>query len=332
MRDRQDTNPWGIGWRNMFNMQEQRRAIWLLLLATVLWSISGVVLKFLYANTDLTAATMAGWRALFAGLSLLPFALRQGGLKISRLRPIGWMTVATVSFCLMMLTFVSSVSQTTSANAIILMYTAPLWVLLAAPWITGDHAQRKDLYAALIGMTGMIVIMAGSFLGQKGSTEFVGAMLGLASGVCFASLSLALRRLQKADPFAVTCVQNLLTAVVLLVTAGVLGRMKAGGWPMLVLAGLGTIQIAAPYAIYCYALRFVTPQRATLVCLIEPIMNPLWVWLVIGEAPSAATMIGGTIIIAGLVVIIRGAGQEKAATPKPDVPGAIYETCSSECR
>lgn len=282
----------------------QQRSIWLLLLATVLWSLAGVGLKTLFARTSLTPAAMAGWRALFAGLSLLPLAGWNGGLRLSRLRPLRWTVTAAIWFCLMMLTFVTSMGQTTSANTIILMYTAPLWVLLAAPWITGDHAQRRDLWAALIGMSGMVIIMAGSMMGG-GRTEATGALLGVASGVCFAAVSLALRHLQAADPIAVTCVSNLSTGLVLLAFAGARGTLAAAGWPLAVLVGLGAVQIAIPYAIYCYALRYLTPQRATLICLTEPIMNPIWVWMVLGEVPAVTTLVGGAIVIVGLVVVVR---------------------------
>lgn len=299
-------------------MREQVKAIWLLLLATVLWSLSGAVLKVLFAHTELTASAIAGWRALVAGLSLLPFAAWRGGLRVSRLQPAGWMAVAATSFCLMMVTFVTSVSQTTSANAIILMYTAPLWVLLAAPYLTGDHARRRDLYAATISMSGMVIIIVGSLLDRQAGTQISGVLLGVASGLCFAMTSLALRRLRNADAFAVTCLNNLVTAAVLLIVAGSRGGLKVSGWPILALACLGIFQIAIPYAIYCYTLRYLTPQRATLIGLTEPILNPMWVWLVVREAPSTATLIGGAVIIAGVAVIVPSTerGQEEAGTSR----------------
>lgn len=291
-------------------------AIGLLLLATVLWSVSGAVLKILFARTDLTASAMAGYRAAFAGLALLPFALRSGGLRISRLQPIGWAVVAALAFCLMGLSFVSSVGQTTSANAIILMYTAPLWVLMLAPSLTGDRAQRRDLWAAVIGMAGMVVIVFGpSVYGHRQSgTEVTGMVMGLASGICFAAVSLALRQLKRANPFAVTCVNNLVTAGGLLVVAMLQGSLSLPWWAGGALAGLGALQIAAPYAIFCYALRHVTPQRATLLSLAEPILNPIWVWLVVGESPAAATLIGGGIVLTGLVVMVCGSAPAERTT------------------
>ncbi len=286
----------------------QRLAIAILLFSTVLWSISGAVLKVLFEQTHLTATTMAGYRALFAGLALLPLGLWRGGFRLSQLRPLPWLAVAALSFCPMMLTFVSSVGYTTSANAILLMYTAPLWVLLLAPWLTGDHAQRRDLLGGAIGMVGMAAIVLGpALVGQKQTdTEVAGLLLGLASGVCFAAMSLALRRLRQADPVAVTCINNLVTAAALLAIAAMRGKLWCPWWAALTLAGLGAIQIATPYALYCWVLRYMTPQRGTLLSLTEPIMNPIWTWMVVGEVPSWATFLGGAMIIGGLVVMIRG--------------------------
>ncbi len=283
-------------------------AIGLLLLCTVLWSLAGVGLKSVFARTDMTAAAIGGYRALFAGLSLLPFALWRGGLRGPRLRPGLWVVIAAISFCVMTWTFVASVGRTTSANAIILMYTAPLWVLLLAPWVTGDHAQRRDLWAAVVGMAGMVTIVLGpSLLGQQVTGgEAAGMILALASGLTLAILSMALRRLRQADPVAITSISNLVTAGVLLAAAAAQGSLRCPWGAAVALAALGAFQIATPYALYCYSLRFLTPQQATLIMLVEPIMNPIWVWLVIGEVPSWATFLGAAMIIGGLVVMIRG--------------------------
>ncbi len=221
-----------------------------------------------------------------------------------------------------MVTFISSVGQTTSANAIILMYTAPLWVLLAAPLVTGDRAHRRELYAAAIAMTGMAVIIGGTLLAPGSNTEVSGVMMGLAAGLCFAGVSLALRHLRTADPIAVICVNNIFTAIVLLAAAGIAGDVSIRGWPILLLVALGLFQIAAPYVIYCHALQHMTPQRATLVCLAEPIMNPIWVWLFLSEVPSLATLIGGAIVIGGLVLIFR--------TPKAVTLRAVNEPAPAE--
>lgn len=299
-------------------VNRQKLAIAVLLLCTVLWSISGVALKYLFAHTDLTAGALGGYRALFAGLSLLPLAWASGGLRLSRLQPLPWTLMAILSFCPMVWTFVSSVERTTSANAIVLMYTAPLWVLLLAPWLTNDRAQRRDLWAAAIGMAGMATIVLGpSAVGQTHSDgEVTGMLLGSASGLALALLTLALRRLQQADPVAIICLSNLFTAAVLLPAAGLQTSLAGPPWAILCLAGLGAVQIAVPYALYGWCLRWLTPQRATIVMLAEPIMNPIWVWLVIGEVPSQATFLGGAMIISGLVVMIRGQGPDEQTPAK----------------
>jgi drug/metabolite transporter (DMT)-like permease len=300
----------------------QKVAIGLLLLCTVLWSLAGVGLKTLFARTDLTATSIGGYRALFAGLSLLPLAWWRGGLRLSRLQPLPWAAIAALLFCPMIWTFVASVGRTTSANAIILMYTAPLWVLLLAPWMTGDHAQRRDLWAAAIGMAGMAtIVLAPSLLGRPSSgTETAGMFLALASGLTLAILSMALRRLQQADPIAITCLNNLSTAGLLLPAVAFHGTLRAPWWAILVLAGLGAFQIATPYALYCWCLRWLTPQKATIIMLTEPIMNPLWVWLTIGEVPSWATLLGGAMILGGLVVMISGRQAATTALARRPVP------------
>jgi drug/metabolite transporter, DME family len=149
-------------------------------------------------------------------------------------------------------------------------------------------------------------VLVPSLAGQQQShSEMSGMLLGLASGLGLAVLSLALRRLRSADPVAVIGIANLFTGLVLLAAAAMQGSLYCPGWTLLMLAALGAFQIATPYALYCYTLRHLTPQRATILMLTEPIMNPIWVWLVIGEIPGWATFLGGAMIIGGLVVMIR---------------------------
>lgn len=304
----------------------RKLAIAILLLCTVLWSLAGVGLKYILGNSHLSVTTVGGYRALFAGLSMLPLAWWRGGLRLSNLRPLPWTIIAALSFCPMTWTFVASVGRTTSANAIILMYTAPLWVLLLAPLLTGDHAQRRDLWAAAIGMAGMAtIVLAPSLVGQQQSgTEITGMVLGLASGFGLAILTLALRRLQHADPVAITSINNLFTAAVLLSVAAWQGILHSPWWAILLMAALGTFQIATPYALYCWCLRHMTPQKATIIMLTEPIMNPIWVWLGMGEVPSWSTFLGGAMIIGGLVVMIRG--QEPTAKAPARLPARQPDT------
>ncbi len=304
-----------------------KAAIAILLLATVLWSVSGAVFKVLFERTDLTPSALAGYRSLFAGLALMPLAVRRGGLGCWRVQPAKWMIVAVAAFCLMMLTFVSSVGGTTSANAILLFYTAPVWILLLAPWLTGDSTQRRELFSAALGMIGIAVICAGPILAGRtgGGAEMAGILMGLASGASFAVVSIALRRLKNADPFTVTCMNNLVTAAVLLSVAAFQHSLRLTALAATLLIFLGVVQCATPYALYAWALRHVTPQRATLIILTEPILNPIWTWLVVGEIPSTATFIGGAMIIGGLAVMISGSSpaprQVPVGKPAPQKPG-----------
>jgi len=291
----------------------ERLALALLLLTAVLWSLAGAGIKMVREAAPLSAPAIAGYRSLFAGLTLLPLALWRGGLRRGRLGPLRWVAASVGFFCMMTLTFVAATIKTTAANAIILEYTAPLWVLLLAPMLTRDRARRSDLIAAALGMVGVAVIFAGHM-----TTEPAGVALALGAGLAFGMLTIALRRLHRADPFAVVTVNNLAAAAILLGVAGFGPQSGLTGLSAAGLVFLGVVQYAVPYALYSYSLRYVSAQRAAIVTLSEPVLNPVWTWLAVGEKPSSATATGGALIIASLVVVLRGAGYGLRRRVPPD--------------
>jgi len=284
-----------------------------LLVAGILWSTGGFFIKWLSANPAWHASPLAitCYRALFAALALAPL-LR--GRKAPRLRD---SLVAIVIYFLLLVLYVASNQGTSAANAIILQYTAPLWALALGPRFFGEPFQREDAVALSIAFAGMTVIFAGNFRdGQE-----LALVMGAGSGLLFGLFLLWLRRLAHADPVAVTVVNNtgvaLLAAVVLAFQHPaellVLPRALSGEPALLaavgVLALMGAVQIAAPYVLLSYGLRRVSGAEAGLIALVEPLLNPVWVVLLIGEQPTGSTLVGGALILAGLALrytVFRG--------------------------
>lgn len=256
-----------------------------LVAGATLWSSGGLFIKEIHAG----AISITAIRCLLAALWLAPF-LR--GSRWPRPRDIA---VAIALFAVALLTFVGSTKETTAANAIFLQYTAPAYVIALSPWLLGERLRRQDLAAVAICLAGVAVL----FAGNRGSGDAAGLGMGAASGLFFALMLLWLRRLRYADPIAITFVNCLGVALLLAPVPGVwdIGLRDLG---LLVL--MAAVQFAAPYVLVTRGLRRVPGAEASLLALIEPVLNPVWVALFFGEEPSAATVAGGAVILLGLAL------------------------------
>ena len=267
------------------------------LLAAVLWSLGGALTKVLTKPTPfgldeppVHPLQIACFRALFASLVLLP-ALRP---REVRLRPL--MAVMVVCFALMNACYVSALALGTAANAILLQYTAPMWMYVASVWWLGESADRRNLAALLAGGAGIAVIIAGGW--QEAQLSVIA--LGLGSGFTYAGVLLCLRVLRNSPSGLLTVLNHLLGGLVLLPLVLVLAppAPTAAQWALLLF--FGAVQMGLPYFLVARGLRSVSPQEAGTITLLEPLLNPLWVYLVVGETPSPWTLAGGALILGAL--------------------------------
>jgi len=252
-------------------------------------------------DPQLTPLQIAFFRALFAGLFLLPM-LR---LRDIRYRPL--MPVMVGLFAAMNALFISAIALGTSANAILLQNTAPFFVYLVSVYILGEPADRRSLIALIIGMAGMVVIIGGS--GQIGARWDV-TLMALGSGLTYGGIILCLRHL-RAESSQWLTVQNHLGSAICLGTAVLLCNGVAYWWDwvrtptiaqLAFLAFFGVVQMGLPYWLFARGLRSIHPQEAGAIILLEPLLNPLWAYLISPETdtPPATTWIGGMLILGAL--------------------------------
>ena len=279
---------------------------WLIALAAVLWSLSGGFSKVLTRDTvfalntpEIDGLVMAFYRAFFAGLVLVP-ALRHRDLSF---RPL--MVGMVVCFAAMNALFVTALKLGTAANAILLQYTAPMWMYLFAVLALGEPADRRSSVSLVVGMVGIAIIILGGWQGAQ-----VGiVLLGLGSGVTYAGVILFLRVLRDASPRWLTVLNHLFSALILVP----LVWAKATPTPaqLVVLFFFGAVQMGLPYWLMARGLRVVSPQEAGTITLLEPLLNPVWAFLVAGEVPETATFIGGPFILVALAWRYWPFGRDK---------------------
>ena len=278
-----------------------------LLGGAVLWSTGGFFIK----EIDAGATSITFFRCLFAGLLLAPAVAGR------RFPSPPDMLVSILLFALLLGLYVGATKETTAANAIFLQYTAPLYVIAFAPTLLGERLRSRDALPFAICLGGIAVL----FIGNSGSGDIPGMLLGAGSGFFYGLFLLWLRRVRYADPVAVTFANCM--GVAFLFSVALLKR-DVDAADLALLFVMGAVQFALPYLLFTRGLREVESAEASLLALIEPVLNPVWVALFYGEEPTLATVIGGAVIITGLTVrysIVRESPAAEA-TLEPPRPAA----------
>jgi len=283
-------------WAGLSTLQRGRLAV---MLAAILWSTSGAFVKKL----ELPDKTFTVYRAGIAGTSLLlVVALTRAAITFEPM-----MLGMVAAFALMNHWFMASMVKTTAANAIFLQYSAPVWMYLASVFLLKEPAQPRTAKALVVAVIGLGVLLAGEWNRSAALTE--GVIYGLLSGVGFAAVAVFLRLLRRHDPLWLASLNMMCAAALALTAFWQSGDAEAWravwppptGWTLVVLVAFGTMQLALPYVLFGWGLKYVSPQEAGLLALFEPILNPVWAYVVAWERPAASTIIGGVILVAALV-------------------------------
>jgi drug/metabolite transporter (DMT)-like permease len=281
----------------------------LIALAAVLWSLSGGFTKVLTKETIFglndpkpAALAIATFRLVFAGMVLVP-TLRLRDLSF---RPL--MIIMVLVFGIMNLLFIPAMVGGTAANAILLQYTAPLWMFLVCVLWLGEKADRRSLVALVIGLFGIGIILVGSLLHSGWASDELSILaLGLGSGFSYAGVVIFLRLLRGESSRWLVVLNHLGGALVVVMVWVVLAlvwnvdsNMPGTLGQYATLALFGAVQMGLPYWLMSRGLRSVSPQEAGTITLLEPILNPVWAYLVAGEVPLPATFFGGAFILGAL--------------------------------
>ncbi len=255
-----------------------------LVLAALCWSAGGLLIK----SVDWPPLAVAGGRGIIAAL-FLAATNRPLRFHFSPMQVLG-----AVAYAACTVTFVMATKMTTAANAILLQYTAPVWIALLGAWFLGERATRQDWLTIVIVLLGMGLFVAD---GLK-LTSLTGNLIGAASGVAFAIMTLALRKQKNGSPVESIILGNLLAFLIGLPEIVDAPSLPPVGW--LALTALGCVQLGVSYWLYARAIRHVTALEAVLIPVIEPLLNPVWVLLVYQEKPSTLALLGGALVLSAV--------------------------------
>jgi drug/metabolite transporter, DME family len=265
--------------------------------AALLWSSGGLAIKLV----PLSAFGVAFWRSFVSAIFLL-IVFRPSRARWRHASP-----STVVVYALMILTFVSATKMTTAANAIFLQYTGPLYVLAIAPFLLRERFRRADAVALGVALAGMSLF----FVGRLDPGALAGNLVAVVSGLFFGLTILLLRRDASGDALPSVIAGNLLAAALALPLAR--GHLALDGRGILLVVFLGVVQMGISYVLFVRGLTVVPAAEASLIGMLEPMFNPLWAFLGLGERPSAWALLGGAIVllaVAGRTIV--GARMRRA--------------------
>ena len=263
---------------------ERTKAILFLAAASVLWSSGGILIKLV----DWNPVAIAGSRSFIAAWVVLLY-LKKPRFTWSKAQMGG-----AVAYAATVILFVAANKLTTATNAIMLQYTAPVFVAILGIWILKEKTHWFDWTAIVLVFAGMALF----FIDNVGGGSVLGNVVAILSGFCLACLTVALRFQKSGSPIETTLLGNVLTFLV--AVPFMLNSMPDMKSIMGILL-LGVFQLGFSYILYALAIKHVTALEAILIAVLEPLLNPVWVFLFAGEVPSLFALIGGAIVIVSVM-------------------------------
>ena len=272
------------------------------LAAALLWSTGGLFIKW----TSLSGLELSFCRSFFAAITVA-IVTRHEGFRLNRIT-----AFASVLYAALLILFVAAPKETTAANAIFLQYTAPVYLLVLEPLIYKEKFRSRDLITVLVCIGGMALF----FVGQLRPQDVTGNLFALASGLCFALYFLCLRHPKAREVNrASSVIYGNILAVIVTAPWGLAAIPNLTLHDTFSAVYLGVVQLGIAYALFTVAMaRGVRSLDAGIICYIEPVLNPVWVFLVLGEQPSRWALLGGAIIVSAVIAhMLVDARLKKAA-------------------
>jgi drug/metabolite transporter (DMT)-like permease len=287
--------------------QLHRRAILFMVVAATCWSSGG----FLVRQLSITNAwEIVFWRSLFMALFVVGVLVALHGRAMPRaVVAAGWPGIVSGTFLAgTFFFFIASLTRTTVANTNVLMSVSPFLAALAARAILREPVPLRTWLAMAVAFAGIVVMFADSLDGGR----LAGNLLALGVSCCFAAQVTVLRKFHaKVDMLP----QVLVAGVVSLVVAGAVApAFTATTRDLLVLAVMGSVQLGIGCLLATAASRHLRATELGLLALLEPILGPVWVWVLMAEDPGPATLVGGAIVF-GAVIANEAFGAWRARGP-----------------
>lgn len=289
----------------MKNSVSKNAAVLSMVFCAVLWSTAGIFIKFLPWNP----MVIAGFRSLIsAGLYLLYMKYEKTAFCVNRQSVFSGLALMST-----FLFFVAANKFTTSANAIVLQYSAPIFILILSAVFFHQKFRLADILTVAATSAGISLF----FLDKISGGYLFGNLLALAAGLSFASMFVITGRADRDSRSSGILLGHIFTSIVGIPFI-VVSPTSVTPVTIAVILAMGIFQLGIPYILYGIAIRKCSPLACSLISAVEPLLNPVWVFLYTGEAPSFFALVGGAIVIGAVVIWTLVSSRTETATHGAD--------------
>lgn len=265
---------------------KKRTAMLLMLICAILWSIGGIFIKLISWSPLL----IAGARSLIsAGVLGIYMFYTKTPIKICK-----YSIGAGIGLSGCCIFFVLANKLTTAANAIVLQYSAPIFILIITALIFKQKLRKKEILAVMGTMFGIVLF----FFDQLSPGNILGNFVAILAGIFLAVMFVMVGQGGNDDSIRMSGIlfAHLLTAVIG-IPIGIVGTTAISSMEIFYIVILGTFQLGIPYVLYAIASRDCPPLACSLIGMVEPLLNPVWVFIFAGEMPGIFALIGAAVII-----------------------------------
>lgn len=275
--------------------------------AALLWSVGGLLFRHIKGAEDWT---INFWRALFLVAALLAvIAVMERGRVLGAFLRAGWRGLASgVCFGVMMTGFMLALARTDVANVMLLMSAAPFFAALLA-WAVLGEKPRAAVWLAMLAAAGGIALMVASDLGRG---ALAGNLLALLIAAAAAVNIVILRGARTLNMIPAIAMGGIIAGLVSLPFADHVGT---GSLNLFLIFLLGVVQLGGGALLYIRGARHLPAAEVTLIAMLESVLAPLWVWLILDEAPTLYVLIGGGLVLAAVVLLTLSAARRRGAPP-----------------
>ena len=283
-------------------MSSRRKGEILMVTCAVLWSVGGLFIKYMSWNPFL----IAGLRSVISGLVVVVF-MSARGLKFQFQRQAA---LSGLMICGTNLFFVVATKTTTAANAITLQYIAPAVVLIISAVFLHQKLKRVEVAVVAVTFFGIILF----FLDKLERGALAGNLIAIASGFFFAGVFLVNGAIRdESTKMTGVFLSHVFLAMIGVPVGAIVGLPVFRAEDFLLLILLGIVQLGIPYIRCAEATSLISPLECSLIGMLEPIMNPIWVALFYGEIPGRFALLGGVIVITTVMLYTIWSEKQKPA-------------------
>lgn len=279
-------------------MNKERIAIIQMLCCATLWSIAGIFFKLIPWN----GFALAGIRSFIAGITFLVY-MRFAGINyvLNKKTLISGVLTACTYIC-----FVCANKLTTAANAIVLQFTAPVFIVIYTTLVMKKPIRKQDLAVVLFTLVGIALF----FIDQLKPGYIFGNIVAIAAGMFMAGIFISVGELEGEQRYSGVFNGQILTFLVGLPFV-VFTKPEFSTTAVLAILVLGVFQLGTAYILYVKSSSHCPPLACCLLSAVEPLLNPVWVFIFDGERPGLFAFIGGIIVIVSITIWCIF-GKEKA--------------------